>query len=298
MVSALGFGAMELRGSSHRLPRPIDDARAARVLTTVLDEGITFIDTSIDYGMSEDLIGTHIGHRREEFFIATKCGCPLDPTDAPADPETGLPRHDFGRENIVAGVDQSLRRLRTDRIDLLQLHGQISGRPSREDLERLDVPGTLNELKASGKVRFVGISSVLPHAADHVEMEVFDAFQLRYSALDRSHEEIIRRAGERGAAVVARGGVAKGVPGQGRASREVWSAWDQAGLDDVVGGITRMEAMIRFVLSEPAISTAIVGSANPDHVRQNAESARRGPLAADVVNELKRRLEDFAATRP
>ena len=74
-VTILGYGAMELRGRP-RGPQ-IADQDAGRLLNAVLDGGINLIDTSPDYGRSEELIGTYIGHRRDEFFLASKCGCPL-----------------------------------------------------------------------------------------------------------------------------------------------------------------------------------------------------------------------------
>ena len=97
-VTRLGYGAMEVRAGDRG--RPIDDDEAGRVLNAVLDAGINFIDTSIDYGRSEEFIGKYISHRRDEFFLASKCGCPagsLPPGD-----------HVFTRDNITAGVDQSL----------------------------------------------------------------------------------------------------------------------------------------------------------------------------------------------
>ena len=76
-VTILGYGAMELRGQPHG--PAIDDDDAGRLLNEVLDGGINLIDTSIDYGRSEDLIGRYLGHRRDEYFLASKCGCLLSP---------------------------------------------------------------------------------------------------------------------------------------------------------------------------------------------------------------------------
>src|ERR1700726_1292300 len=115
-VTILGYGAMELRG----LPRgpQAADEDAGRLLNAVLDGGINLIDTSPDYGRSEELIGAHVGHRRDEFFLASKCGCPIE---FPADVPPPYP-HDYSQRNVRADVEQSLRRLRTDRIDLVQVH--------------------------------------------------------------------------------------------------------------------------------------------------------------------------------
>ena len=73
-VTRLGYGAMELRGLEH-FPR-LSAAEASALLNAVLDSGINYIDTSPDYGYSEELIGRHIAHRRGEYFLASKCGCP------------------------------------------------------------------------------------------------------------------------------------------------------------------------------------------------------------------------------
>src|ERR1700761_4139921 len=106
-VTILGYGAMELRGAP-RSPA-ISDEDAGRVLNAVLDGGINLIDTSPDYGRSEELIGRYLSHRRDEFFLASKCGCLLKiPTDVPPP----YP-HDYSPANVRADVEQSLRRLRT-----------------------------------------------------------------------------------------------------------------------------------------------------------------------------------------
>jgi len=105
-VTILGYGAMELRGQP---PGPaIDDEQAVRILNAVLDGGMNVIDTAIDYGRSEELIGRYLSHRRDEYFLASKCGCLLG--DPPAGSVPPYP-HDFGAENIRAGIEQSLVRI-------------------------------------------------------------------------------------------------------------------------------------------------------------------------------------------
>src|ERR1700728_1826963 len=199
-VTILGYGAMELRGRP-RGPEIADDD-AGRLLNAVLDNGINLIDTSPDYGRSEELIGSHVGHRRDEFFLASKCGCPLE---APADAPPPYP-HDYSPANVRADVEQSLRRLRTDRLDLVQVHMS----PSRQALEDNHTVETLRELRAEGKIRFIGMSGILPDLADHLAMDVFDAFQIPYSAVQRDHEDLITEAAEGGAGTLIRGGAARG----------------------------------------------------------------------------------------
>src|ERR1700735_2298708 len=183
-VTILGYGAMELRGAP-RGPAVADEA-AGWVLRAVLDGGINLIDTSVDYGRSEELIGRYLGHRREEYFLASKCGCPLSP---PADAPPPY-AHDYRPGNVRADVEQSLRRLGTDRLDLVQVHMS----PSRAQLEADDTVPTLRALRDEGKVRFLGMSGTLPHLPDHLAMGVFDVFQIPYSAIQREHETLITSA--------------------------------------------------------------------------------------------------------
>ena len=203
-VTILGYGAMELRGRP-RGPQ-IADEDAGRLLNAVLDGGINLIDTSPDYGRSEELIGTFIGHRRAEFFLASKCGCPIE---FPADAPPPYP-HDYSPENVRADVEQSLRRLRTDYLDLVQVHMS----PARATLEENHTVQTLKDLQAEGKVRFIGMSGILPHLPDHVAMGVFDVFQIPYSAVQRDHEELITAAAGAGAGTFIRGGAARGAASQ------------------------------------------------------------------------------------
>ena len=205
-VTILGYGAMELRGQ----PRgpAIDDDEAGKLLGAVLDSGINLIDTSIDYGRSEELIGRYIGHRRDEYFLASKCGCLLE---QPAGATPPYP-HDYSPGNVRAGIEQSLRRLGTDRLDLVQVHMS----PSRAQLEADHTVETMLSLRDEGKVRFIGMSGILPNLPDHIAMGVFEVFQIPYSAVQREHEELITAAAARGAGTLIRGGAARGAPAEER----------------------------------------------------------------------------------
>src|SRR6266545_4339398 len=114
-VTMLGYGAMELRGVPRG--RDVTDAQAETILHGVLDAGINYIDTSIDYGLSEERIGRFIGDRRSEFYLASKCGCPVGYERTSREDR---PAHVFTRDNVIAGVEQSLRRLRTEYLDVVQ----------------------------------------------------------------------------------------------------------------------------------------------------------------------------------
>jgi aryl-alcohol dehydrogenase-like predicted oxidoreductase len=149
----------------------------------------------------------------------------------------------------------------------------------------------LQELRASGAVRFIGCSSTTPHLEQYLQWGVFDVFQIPYSALDRRHEVLISRAAERGAGIIIRGGVAKGEPGAGQGQGATWDTFAKAGLDELLApGESRTAFLLRFTLSHPHCHTTIVGTLNPEHLAENVRVAQQGALPADVYAEAKRRL--------
>ena len=288
-VTILGYGAMELRGQP--VGPAIADEDAGRLLNAVLDSGITLIDTSIDYGRSEELIGRYLGHRRDEYFLASKCGCLLEPPPGARPP---FP-HDYSPRIVRAGVEQSLRRLGTDRLDLVQVHMS----PSQAQLEADQTIETLRALREEGKVRFLGMSGILPNLPDHIAMNVFDVFQIPYSAVQREHEDLITAAADAGAGTLIRGGAARGGPAAdkdwrqgplGLPAGEGQRRWAESAIDDLLGDMSRMEFVLRFTLSHPGLSTTIVGTSSVDHLRDNLAIAEKGPLPADLYEKAKERL--------
>ena len=255
----------------------IADEDAGRLLNAVLDGGINLIDTSPDYGRSEELIG----RRRDEFPFASKCGCPIEfPADAPPYP------HDYSPGNVRADVEQSLRRLRTNHLDLVQVHMS----PSKATLEESHTVETLKDLQAEGKVRFIGMSGILPNLPDHVAMGVFDVFKIPYSAVQRDHEELITEAADgararSSAAARRRGG------GQELADRAAQREPRRrpAELGDLrhrgllsEAGIRNMEFVLRFTLSHPACRPRSSACRNrstwPQHRRRGEGAAPWRPL--------------------
>ena len=281
-VTTLGYGAMELRGAPRG--RDITVQEATLLLNKVLDLGVNFIDTSIDYGQSEELIGLAISHRRSEFFLASKCGCVVGAQSSSPGQRMA---HDFTQKNIIAGVEQSLRRMKTDYLDLVQIHQG----PPKSVLAEHEVIQTLQGLKQQGKVRFIGMSSTLPYLEGHISMGVFDTFQIPYSALQRDHEAVITLAAHVGAGIIIRGGAARGATSEDRQRSAGWNLWQQAGLDDLLGGMSRMEFILRFTFTHPDLHTNIVGTSNVAHLQANREAVEKGPLLTDVYEEAKRRLE-------
>jgi aryl-alcohol dehydrogenase-like predicted oxidoreductase len=238
-------------------------------------------------------MGTYVGHRRDEFFLASKCGCPME---LPADTPPPYP-HDYRPGNVRANVEQSLRRLGTDRLDLVQVHMS----PSQATLEENRTVETLKDLQAEGKIRFIGMSGILPNLPDHLAMGVFDVFQIPYSAVQRDHEDLITEATGQGAGTFIRGGAARGAASEDKN----WSVspltqdpgvgqrnWETSGVAGLLAeaGMSNMEFVLRFTLSHPGLTTTIVGTSNADHLVGNICVAEKGPLPSDLYEEAKKRL--------
>jgi aryl-alcohol dehydrogenase-like predicted oxidoreductase len=283
-VTALGYGAMELRN--------MEEQASVRLLNAVLDSGINYIDTSPDYRLSETFIGKAIARRRDEFTLATKCGCNVDERGNPQDPD-----HVWSRERLLANIEQSLRLLKTDHVDVWQLHGTRPGwlTGGKHD----EVIQTMQDLKQQGKVRAIGISfrnggpgdDMYPAGYSFEGLQefmtwgVFDVIQVVYGGLTRKNEIAIAQAADLGIGMVVRGVVK-------RYFENYDDLFEQAGLDELCEeGESANAFLIRFAMTHPGVGTMIVGTSNPDHLQENVAAATRGKLSDEVYAEAKRRLE-------
>ncbi|MDE0143705.1 MAG: aldo/keto reductase [Caldilineaceae bacterium] len=265
-VTRLGFGA------GHR--RAMTDAEMNAQFNAVLDAGINFIDTANDYGNSEEMIGRYLRHRRDEFVLATKCGCHPD-------------GHIWSRENAFRGLHESLERLRVDCVDLMQLHN-----PTVAQCEQGELVQALQDMRAQGKVRWIGMSTTLPHLPTYLSWDVFDVYQIPYSALERDHEDWLTKTAQAGAGNIIRGGVALGKPGVGLGQSDRWQAFADAGLDELKqAGESDTSFVLRYTLTHPDVHTNIVGTTNPAHLAENAKATLAGPLSQDVYDEARKRLD-------
>jgi aryl-alcohol dehydrogenase-like predicted oxidoreductase len=123
-------------------------------------------------------------------------------------------------------------------------------------------------------------------------MGVFDVFQIPYSAVEREHEAAMATASQKGAGIVIRGGAAKGAPTEGKQAGLQWERWRRARLDDLLGGMSPMEFILRFTFTNPDLDTTIVGTVNPAHLKSNLDILQQGPLPLDLYQEARRRLAD------
>jgi len=280
-VTRLGYGSMGLRGPRTWGVRVVSEEAADLFLNAVLDAGINFIDTSPDYGVSEERIGKYISSRRSEFCLATKCGCAYTQHEDHIEID-----HIWKKEVVERNIETSLKRLQTDRIDLLQFHGGDADTLQREGLIDL-----LIDFKSQGAIRFVGVSSSLPHLPGMIDLDVFDTFQIPYSCLAPQHHDLITQAAESGAGIIIRGGVAQGGPDAEIQRPALNDVWSQATLDDVLPeGMSRAELILRYTLSHPHCHTTIVGTCNQAHLGENLAAAEAGPLPEELYAEVRRRV--------
>ncbi len=280
-VTQLGYGSMGIRGPKTWGVRVVSEAAADAFLNAVLDAGINFIDTSPDYGISEQRIGRYIGSRRSEFYLATKCGCVYTQHEDHLEID-----HVWTKDVIQRNIQASLERLRTDYVDVLQFHGGDA-----EGLQRGGLIELLLDYRDQGIVKFIGVSSSLPHLPALIELGVFDTFQIPYSCLAPGHGDLIARAAETGAGIIIRGGIAQGGPDAEIQRPALNDVWAQAKLDEILpAGMQRSELILRYTISHPHCDTTIVGTCNPAHLAENVAAVAKGPLPPDLYQQIGSRV--------
>ncbi len=280
-MTQLGYGSMGLRGPRTWGVRVVSEEDADQFLNAILDAGINFIDTSPDYGMSEERIGRYISSRRNEFYLATKCGCVYTQHEDHLEI-----KHVWKKEVIQRNMETSLGRLNTDHLDILQFHGGDAETLQREGLIEL-----LMDIRDQGLVKFIGVSSSLPHLPGLIDLRVFDTFQIPYSCLAPDHHQWITRAAETGAGVIIRGGIAHGGPDAEVQRPALNDIWTRGKLDELLpAGMKRAELILRYTLSHPHCHTTIVGTCDPAHLAENLASVAKGPLPGELCERVALRV--------
>lgn len=239
-VSPIGFGAFKIGrnqgikyASTYDLP---DEDAVAALLEGVLEIGINLIDTAPAYGLSEERVGRALAARRHEFVLSTKAGELF---------QNGQSTYDFTSSGIRRSVQRSLRRLRTDCVDLLLIHSDGN---DADILERSDAVETLLELRDAGLAQAVGFSGKTVEGTRSALVWA-DAIMVEYHADDRSHEPVIEEAGAADVGVIVKKGLASG-----RLAPEV---------------------ALPFLLANPNVASVVIGGLNLEHLRQNVALAAR-----------------------
>lgn len=258
-LSIIGFGAI-------KLPR-LSRKECGHLLHRALDLGINFIDTADCYGDSEEKIGQALQNRRKEFYLATK----VDERDA---------------GGVRAKLERSLRRLRTDWIDLLFFHDVRGG-----EFEKIFTAGGLEELQKAqqeGKIRAIGISihGSVPMMRRAIESGAFSALMVAYSALDedRLAADLLPLAAAKGVGLIAMKPLAGG-----RLASFPSPGWDK----ELFKGESPAQIALRYVISNPYLTCAIPGMMSLQELQENWQV---GQEARDLsLTELKKFMEIAAA---
>lgn len=280
-VTQLGYGSMGQRGPRTWGVRVVSEEAAEVFLNRVLDAGINFIDTSPDYGISEERIGKYISSRRDEFYLATKCGCVYTQHENHLEID-----HVWKKDVLERNLTTSLERLQTGHIDLLQFHGGDA-----ETLQREGLIDALLKFRDQGLIRFIGMSNKIPNLVALIDLGVFDTFQIPYSCLAPEHGDLITRAAESGAGIIIRGGIAHGGPDAEIQRPALNDVWTQARLDELLpDGMSRAELILRYTLTHPHCHTTIVGTCDDDHLSANLAAAERGPLPDELYANVAERV--------
>lgn len=266
-VSEIGFGSMSIGE---------DEDKGIRLIHEALDQGINFIDTADLYGFGsvEETVGKALRGRRDEVVLATKAGNHWE------DEKDGW-FWDPSKAYIKDAAKESLKRLGTDYIDLLQLHGGTIDDPIDETIEAFE------ELKEEGLIREYGISSIRPNVIrEYVKRSRIVSVMMQYSILDRRPEEsALPLLEENGISVIARGPVAKGMLTEKAPEKTTPDGFLDYSRNEVLEAAREVEAIaersgatpaqiaLRFALSGPAVATAIPGASRSEQVRENAGAA-------------------------
>jgi aryl-alcohol dehydrogenase-like predicted oxidoreductase len=286
MVSRLGAGTAEIGELTLEQIRT-----AGRVLRMALDRGICFLDTSACYGMSEELIGRTVAFRRHEYVLATKCGHVTG----------GYEGEEWTAATIRDSIERSLRRLKTDHLDLVQLHSC-----DVEVLERGEAIRALLDARDAGKTRYVGYSGDNDAARWAVESGYFDTLQTSFNLVDqRARFELFPLAKARGMGIIAKRPVANGAWGAPASPSEYAAQYfaraeEMARLGPIAGMPShRILLAIGFVLAHDEVDTAIAGTSSAMHMQVNLDWVTEElPIAASAVEDLHRRFEQVGQAWP
>lgn len=306
-VSEIGFGAWAIGGAADAAGTPVgwgrtSDDESLAAIRRARELGVTFFDTGDNYGFgrSESLLGIVLSRRRQDVVIATKVGVVRD--------AEGKLAKDFSRAHISHAVDGSLKRLRTDYIDLYQLHN-----PLLDDLRRDDIHEAMDRLQEVGKIRFWGVSVTTPDEGIEIVNKGWGyVLQVLYNALNQAPaDELFPLAHQKGYGIIARVPLASGLlSGKFRPDtvfakddvrqnfltpkrlEEVLPRVDE--VKSIIGGTARSlaEGALRFVLANEHVSTVIPGARNVRQVEMNA-SADEVRIPQEVVDKLRARLGEY-----
>ncbi len=286
MVSKLGIGLSEI-GFNLTMG---DTEQAADVINSALDAGINFLDTAACYDISEEMIGATVASRRDEFVLVTKAGHYLPRGDG----------EDWTAELITSSIERSLQRMKTDHVEVVQLHSC-----NVDVLEKGDVIRALQDAKAAGKTRFIGYSGDNENAEWAVESGLFDTLQTSFNLVDQgARHKILPGAEKQGMGVIIKRPIGNAVWGAAQDPKPYshipeytaeYYARAQTMLKD--GALPsepddRILLAMGFTYAHPEVDVCIVGTQRPEHMVSNIDLIdRQLPISAEAVEELHARYD-------
>ena len=287
MVPTICFGAWPIGGGMGR----VDTKQAISTIHAAINEGITFLDTAQQYNSSESILGEALKGYRERVFIATK-----------------VSGEDHSESHIRSAVDNSLRALNTDYLDLYQLHSPQPKWPIDQTMS------ILTRLKDEGKIRYVGISNFsASQTKEAIQYTNINSSQPRYNLIFPEEQETIKYCGDNGIGVIAHSVLAKGLlggkykPGHEFAKDDerrlfnffrgdlfvqitnITSALDSWARDN---GRDIAQLAVAWVLANPLVTSAIVGMKTPLQVSQVSPAAQ-WKLSKSDLEEIQKILGDL-----
>ncbi len=275
-VTVLGFGGAGIAGESME--------NIGRVLNSALDAGINVIDTAECYEGGEKSIGNAISKRRDEFFLFTKCGHPR-----------GIGSADWSASSILESIERSLRRLQTDRIDLIQLHGC-----SEAVLKKGEAISALEKARERGSVRYLGYSGDGHPARFAVECDAFDALQTSINIADQEAvSQIAPLTRARNVGLIAKRPLANFAWKTGHKPinsyhHQYYERLRKLNFDFLRNDEGSIAIALRFVLSVPGVHTAIVGTTKPERCQENARLLESRPLPQNEYKAIRERWDVIA----
>ena len=277
--SVLGFGGAEIGWNNE------SGATVGDLLNSALDAGLNVIDTAAAYKTSEQLIGNAVGRRRNEYYLLTKCGA-LD----------AFTREDWTKNGILETIEQSLRNLKTDHLDLVQLHSCSS-----EILNRGEAIEGLLRAQEKGYTRFIGYSGDNADALAAIETGVFDALQTSVSIADQSPiDGNIPLAKEKGLGIIAKRPIANAVWRHKELPpdsyhHEYWNRIQKLKFDFLGKSLDEATAnAMRFTMTIPGVDTIIVGTTRPNRWQENARFVTEGNLSDEEFEKIRNRWREVA----
>lgn len=270
-ISALGFGAGEIGDYA------LSEKDSEKILNSVLDLGINLIDTARGYYASEERIGKYISHRRNEFILSTKVGYDIE----------GF--KDWTYDIVIAGVDNALKLMKTDYLDIVHLHSC-----NLDVLKSGEVIEALHKTIEQGKVKIAAYSGENEELKFAVDSNSFGSIQTSVNICDQIDiDGSIKKAKVKGMGVIAKRPIAN-APWRydktptGKYVEEYWHRWKAMKLPEQENWL---DTFLRFTVFTEGIDSAIVGTTNLEHLKSNIKIIEKGPLPEDLYQLIRSKFK-------